>query len=176
MNKICLYVFGRLHSAISRACLFVKDNMQTLPKIFLMVINVITATIALKVYGIYPALGWLISVLWLIMYTIQERYVVYWRRLASCSSDALVPAAADGKSRIMISDLRLFAMGDQWGAVVELMDGSEVPIWAVNGNDKGDMPPWAKSVKAYESWYNRSLEEAHRQGYYLEGETPPEQE
>lgn len=70
----------------------------------------------------------------------------------------------------MVSDLRLFARGDQWGAVVVLLDGTEVPVWAVNGNDPAETPPWLKDDKSYEDWYNRALEEAHRQGYLLEGE------
>lgn len=72
--------------------------------------------------------------------------------------------------KIVITDLRLFAMGDQWGAVAELTDGSKVPIWAVNGNDPNEVPPWKEDEKQYEDWYNRALDEAHRQGMFLEGE------
>ena len=72
------------------------------------------------------------------------------------------------KKEIIITDLRLVASGDQWGAVAELEDGSEVPVWAVNGN--AEMPPWLHSEGEYEDWYNRALDEAHRQGMYLEGE------
>lgn len=68
----------------------------------------------------------------------------------------------------MITDLRLVANGDQWGAVVELNDGTEVPVWAVNGNE--GLPPWLTDEKAYEEWYNFALEEARRQGFFLEGE------
>lgn len=71
------------------------------------------------------------------------------------------------KKRI-ISDLHLFAIGDQWGAEVEFPDGSTEPIWAVNGNE--GIPDWDKNEKSYEEWYNRALEEAHRQGFCLEGE------
>lgn len=67
-----------------------------------------------------------------------------------------------------ITDLRLFAIGDQWGAEVEFPDGTTEPIWAVNGNE--GTPDWEKDEKAYEEWYNRALDEAHRQGYILEGE------
>lgn len=70
--------------------------------------------------------------------------------------------------RIAITDLRLVAAGDQWGAVVELDDGTEVPVWAVNGNDGN--PPWLGDEKEYERWYNLALEEAHRRGFFLEGE------
>jgi hypothetical protein len=72
------------------------------------------------------------------------------------------------ETKTVICDLRLFAIGDQWGAVAELEDGSEVPVWAVNGNE--GFPPWENDEKEYEDWYNRALEEAHRQGLYLEGE------
>lgn len=68
----------------------------------------------------------------------------------------------------IITDLRLFAIGDQWGAEVEHPDGTTEPIWAVNGNE--GTPDWEKDEKSYEEWYNRALDEAHRQGYYLEGE------
>ena len=71
-------------------------------------------------------------------------------------------------NRIIVTDLRLFAIGDQWGAVVELRDGKEVPIWAVNGNTGN--PPWLADEKEYEKWYNLSLEDAHKQGFFLEGE------
>lgn len=66
------------------------------------------------------------------------------------------------------TDIRLVANGDQWGAVAELEDGTEIPIWAVNGND--ETPPWLLSEKVYEDWYNRALEEAHKQKVFLEGE------
>lgn len=75
---------------------------------------------------------------------------------------------SDEAIKTVICDLRLFAIGDQWGAVAELEDGREVPVWAVNGNE--GIPPWEGDEKAYEDWYNRALEEAHRQGLYLEGE------
>lgn len=68
----------------------------------------------------------------------------------------------------VMTDLRLVAAGDQWGAVAELENGTEVPVWAVNGNDGS--PPWIGSEKEYERWYNLALEEAHRQGLFLEGE------
>lgn len=70
----------------------------------------------------------------------------------------------------IMSDLRLVANGDQWGAVAELQDGTEVPVWAVNGNNPGEVPPWLTSDGAYEDWYNRALEEAHDQDLWLEGE------
>jgi hypothetical protein len=72
--------------------------------------------------------------------------------------------------KIVISHIRLFAIGDQWGAVAEMEDGSEVPIWAVNGNDPSEVPPWEKDEKQYEEWYNRALDAAHEQGMFLEGE------
>jgi hypothetical protein len=75
---------------------------------------------------------------------------------------------SDKETKTVICDIRLFAIGDQWGAVAELEDGSEVPIWAVNGNE--GIPPWEGDEKEYEDWYNRALEEAHRQGMFLEGE------
>lgn len=76
--------------------------------------------------------------------------------------------------KTIISDIRLFAIGDQWGAVAELMDGSEVPVWAVNGNDPGEVPPWEKGERQYEEWYNRALDAAHEQGMFLEGEMDAE--
>lgn len=75
---------------------------------------------------------------------------------------------AKADDRIIVTDLRLVANGDQWGAVVELQDEKEVPVWAVNGND--GTPPWLNDEKEYERWYNLALEEAHRLGYWLEGE------
>lgn len=69
---------------------------------------------------------------------------------------------------MMITDLRLVAAGDQWGAVAELENGTEIPVWAVNGNDGN--PPWLDNEKEYERWYNLALEEAHRQDLFLEGE------
>ncbi len=75
---------------------------------------------------------------------------------------------SDEATKTVMCDLRLFAIGDQWGAVAELEDGSEVPVWAVNGNE--GIPPWEGDEKEYEYWYNCALEEAHRQGMYLEGE------
>ena len=71
-------------------------------------------------------------------------------------------------SKTVVTDLRLFAIGDQWGAVVELADGKEIPVWAVNGNEGN--PPWLDNEKEYERWYNLALEEAHEQGFVLEGE------
>ena len=71
------------------------------------------------------------------------------------------------KSAIMV-DLRLIAAGDQWGAVAELEDGIEVPVWAVNGNDGN--PPWLGNEREYQSWYNLALEEAPKAGLFLEGE------
>lgn len=71
-------------------------------------------------------------------------------------------------SIITMTDLKLISFCDQWGAVAEMEDGTEIPIWAVNGND-GD-PPWLDDEKEYERWYNLALEEAHRQGLFLEGE------
>lgn len=75
----------------------------------------------------------------------------------------------DDESKVMV-DLRLFAQGDQWGAIAELEDGTEVPIWAVNGNDPHEIPPWETSEAEYERWYNLALDEAHDQGFVLEGE------
>lgn len=75
---------------------------------------------------------------------------------------------AKADDRIIVTDLRLVANGDQWGAVVELQDEKEVPVWAVNGNE--GTPPWLNDEKEYERWYNLALEEAHRLGYWLEGE------
>ena len=75
----------------------------------------------------------------------------------------------DDGSKVMV-DLRLFAQGDQWGAIAELEDGTEVPIWAVNGNDPDEIPPWETSEAEYERWYNLALDEAHDQGFVLEGE------
>ena len=66
----------------------------------------------------------------------------------------------DDGSKVMV-DLRLFAQGDQWGAIAELEDGTEVPIWAVNGNDPDEIPPWETSEAEYERWYNLALDEAH---------------
>lgn len=80
------------------------------------------------------------------------------------------PDEPEKPAKTVVTDLRLFARGDQWGAVVELQDGTEVPVWAVNGHDPREVPPWEDDEKAYEDWYNRALEEAHRQGYWLEGE------
>lgn len=74
---------------------------------------------------------------------------------------------ADG-TVVVMSDLRLVACGDQWGAVAELEDGTEVPVWAVNGND--GPPPWLGDEKEYERYYDLALEEAHRRGFLLEGE------
>ena len=71
-------------------------------------------------------------------------------------------------SKTVVTDLRLFAIRDQWGAVVELEDGKEIPVWAVNGNEGN--PPWLDNEKEYERWYNLALEEAHKQGFVLEGE------
>lgn len=68
----------------------------------------------------------------------------------------------------IITDIRLFAIGDQWGAEVEYPDGSTEPIWAVNGNQGS--PDWENDEKEYEEWYNRALDEAHKQGFKLEGE------
>lgn len=75
----------------------------------------------------------------------------------------------DDESKVMV-DLRLFAQGDQWGAIAELEDGTEVPVWAVNGNDPDEIPPWETSEAEYERWYNLALDEAHDQGFVLEGE------
>lgn len=68
------------------------------------------------------------------------------------------------------TDIRLVANGDQWGAVAEMQDGTEIPVWAVNGHEPGEIPPWLKDEKQYEGWYNRALEAAHEQGIVLEGE------
>lgn len=73
-----------------------------------------------------------------------------------------------GMNIITITDLKLVSACDQWGAVAELEDGTEIPVWAVNGNDCD--PPWLNDEKEYEYWYNLALEEAHRQGLFLEGE------
>ena len=72
--------------------------------------------------------------------------------------------------KTIATDIRLFAIGDQWGAVAETEDGKEIPVWAVNGNDPNETPPWETDDKAYEEWYNRALDEAHLQGIFLEGE------
>jgi hypothetical protein len=68
----------------------------------------------------------------------------------------------------IITDLHLFAIGDQWGAEVEYPNGATEPIWAVNGNE--GTPDWERDEKSYEEWYNRALDEAHKQGFKLEGE------
>lgn len=73
------------------------------------------------------------------------------------------------KKKVMV-DIHLFAMGDQWGAVAKLEDGTDVPIWAVNGNDPREIPPWETSESEYEMWYNTALEEAHAQGFVLKAE------
>lgn len=72
--------------------------------------------------------------------------------------------------KTIATDIRLFAIGDQWGAVAEMEDGEEIPIWAVNGNDPGEPPPWEDNEDYYEKWFNLALEEAHRSGIALEGE------
>ena len=81
----------------------------------------------------------------------------------------LTESIEDDETKVMV-DLRLFAQGDQWGAIAELEDGTEVPVWAVNGNDPDEIPPWETSDAEYEKWYNLALDEAHDQGFVLEGE------
>lgn len=90
----------------------------------------------------------------------------------SGENDSVANATEEFRKRgllpTMITDLRLVANGDQWGAVAELDDDREIPVWAVNGNE--GTPPWLTDEKEYERWYNLALEEAHKQGYFLEGE------